>query len=325
MAYSDPKLYRLSVAAANRRDVPVYTNTTGALLSAVAWAADGNRKGWARYDSSSDISYWEIEATNSTTVTVRSKTKLGDDLTTTGVTVAASTTYTSIIPGVSITMAGTITTGHISRVYAADYLTDADTVFCPRDQAGDNIKFIYENPGTTDHMLVYVIVGRGTYFEHTSGTPLDGFRSTVVNPTADTYAVTIADGSVSGKEVTFTGTYNTYVVDNVALGSTANAIGASGLTFDLDAAAGNTDTATCYVTDMADAVELAPDSAGTPGTWVTWNATLGVKLGLSRPGYSDLLVPAGQTITFWARLNPAVTHTLGRANARMYASIQRAE
>ncbi len=307
------------------------TSLVGTLIASVAWASDGNRKGWARFDAPSELAYFEIEALSATTVEVRAKTKLGDDTTgSSPYTIAAAGVYTNLIPGVSITFSGTITTGHKSRVWAADYMLASNGIYIPRGAAGDWQKWYYENADAVDHYLATVIAGRGTWWENTSGTALAGLRAIIVNPIADTYAMTISNGTPGGKYFTFTGGINTYESNNISALSTANPFDddtSTGLTFDAGSAPGNTDTATVYVSDLADCLEMCPDNAGSPdtGNLVAWDASLGVYLPLSRAGYSDRIIPAGQAIPFWIRANPGALHTIGRGNARLYPDYQVAE
>jgi hypothetical protein len=325
------KLYVDSIAAANRRDVPSLTSVTGSLIASVAWAADGNRKGWARYDPATELAYFEIEALSATTVEVRAKTKLGDDtVDSSPYTIAAAGVYTNLVPGVSITFAGTITTGHKSRIWAASYMLASNAIFVPRGSAGDWQKWYFENADAFDYMLTAVIAGRGTRYENTSGTALAGLRAIVVNPVADTYAMTISNGTPGGKYFTFTGGLNTYESNNISALSTANPFDddtTTGLTFDAGSAPANTDTATIYVSDLADCLEMCPDNAGSPdtGNIVTWDASDGVVHPVSRVGYTDQLIPAGGTRAFWIRANPAAGHAIGRGNARLYPYYQVAE
>jgi hypothetical protein len=330
-AYEDPRWYEDgTVSASQRRDVPYYENTVGALIDGGAtgtldWASNGNRKAWGRKDADGDL-YFELEATTATNVRVYHATETGDD-TYTDVTVAAGGTYDELVPGVDITLESSITVGHKARVYPGSFLLDNSTMYCPIDQAGDWIRYVYINPGSSvAHKLCAARVIRGTWFDNLSGSAIDGFRSTIPNAIADTYAVTIANGTSSGKKVTFTGIHNTYIVDNVTPGTTGRAISTTGLTFDLAASVNNTDVAVCEVSDAADVVEICPDDDGSPdeANLVTWDDELGVYLPLSPAGASDQVNPAGGLIYYWMRANPGPSHGIGRGQALHYIDVQRA-
>lgn len=329
MAAADLKIYLDSVTAANQRDVPYYSNTTGTVISGgasgtLAWSTNGDKRGWGRIDGSF-YCYYELEVVNATTIQVKRSDQLGDS-TTENVSVVAGNSYTTLVHGVTVPLNGTLTAGHIARVYPAVFALDNSTFYVPRGAAGDPQDMYVNNPGTVTHKESYLRIARGTWFNNTTNTPVQEFNSTVIAPTVDTYAVTISNGTSGGtKKYTFTGTFNTYVVDNCAADTTYD-ISTSGLTFKTSTPLpANTDTATCYVDGLADALELAPDNAGVPGTWVTWNGTDGVLLPLNRAGFSDKQIPAAQTITVWMRANPGVSHTIGRGNAKFYCDSQLAE
>lgn len=329
MASAPLEIYIDSVSAANRRDVPYYSNTTGTVISGgasgtLSWADDDDRRAWARIDGSG-YAYYELEVLSSTSIRVYRTDQLGDT-TTEDVTVTAGQTYTTLVHGVSIPLNGTLTTGHKARVYPAVFIQSGGVYYVPRGAASTAQDMYVYNPGTVTHKVSYFRIGRGTWWKNTANTPIAEFHSTIINPTVDTYAVTISNGTSGGtKKYTFTGTYNTYNVDNCAINTTYN-IGASGLTFKTPGTLPvNTDTATCYVDGLADGLEAAPDNSGTPGTWVTWDSTDGIKLPLNRPGYSDKQIPAATTIQIWIRSNTTSLHTIGRGLARFYCDSQFAE
>ena len=326
-----PRIYLGSVAAAARRDVPYFANTTGTVIAGGAtgtlgWATSGNRRAWGRIDGSF-YDYYEIEALNSTSVRVYSVDRLGE-LTTADYTVAAGGTYVNLVPGVSIHLHSSLTAGNKARVYPGIFLLDDGSFYIPRGSAGDAVLLAINNPGDVDYLRAYGIVARAAFHENSSGTPLDAVNVTLVNPIADTYAVTISAGTTSGKKVVSVGTYHTYTADNVPLGATDHPLhdlSDTGIVFNLNAAAANGNTATIEVSDFADAIELAPDNGGTPGTWVPWDAVLGVKCPLNRPGYDDKRVPGSQTIYVWIRLNAGDSFNIGRGGARLKVDYTRAE
>jgi hypothetical protein len=250
------------------------------------------------------------------------------DLTTADFTVTAGATYTTLVHGVSLTLAGTLTTGHKARVYPAVFTLDGGLFYSVRGETGDSVKLAVYNPGSVTHKVASFRVGRAAWFENTSGTALAAIhigRDTIL---ADEYALTISNGTSSGKKFTFTGANNTYIADNVANSAINVPLSGTidtGLTFDAGSAPGNTNTATLHVSDLADALQLAPDNAGAPGTWVSWNDTTALSIPLNRPGYTDQQVPAAQTIFLWVRANPDITQPLGRGIARMYPRSHKAE
>lgn len=328
MAVAELEVYLTSVTTANRRDKPYYSNSTGTVISGgaagiLSWASDGDRRGWARIDGSY-FAYYELEVVNATTIQVKRTDQLGDTETE-NVTVSAGTTVTTLVHGVSVPLNGTLTAGHIARVYPCVFALDANTYYPVRGEAGDSIQMLVYNSGTVTHKESYLRIIRGTWWKNTINTPLAEFNSTIVNPTVDTYLVTIEDGTVSGKKYVFTGTHNTYEVDDCATATTYD-IGASGLTFKTPGSLPvNTDTATCYVDGLADGLELAPDNGGVPGTWVVWDATDGVKIPLNRAGFSDKQIPAAQSITVWMRFNGDASFTIGRGVARFETTSRLAE
>jgi hypothetical protein len=229
---------------------------------------------------------------------------------------------TTLVHGVSITLAGTLTPGDKASVWPAIFALSGNNFYVIRGVAGSNVKLAIYNPGDVSHYLAELRLGRATWFTNSAAAgPLAGVRAVLDTVVADVYAVTIEAGTNSGLKFTFTGTYNTYTADDVATGSTDNPLDNSattGITFDVTALGSTIQTATIYVSDLADGLELAPDNAGTPGTWVSWNNSTGLQIPLNRAGYSDQLIPAAQTIYAWVRWNGDVSHPMGRGLARLY-------
>lgn len=331
-AYEDPQIFEVSVTADQRRDLPYYENTTGTVISGgatgvLAWANNFDREARGRKDADGDL-YYELEVTNAGEISVYHADELGDDDTTVVTGLSPSTTYETLVPGVSVPLHSSLTIGDKARIYPGSFMTNSGGAFyTPIDEASAWKKYAVPNTGASvSWKQCNIVVSRGHQYDNTSGQPIARFESTVVNPTADTYAVTISNGTSSGKKFTFTGTYNTYVVDNVAAASNDNAIGASGLVFDAGAAPANTDTATCYVDDMADVVEICPDNAGSPDTGdiYTWNSSTGVVMPISPAGQTNQVCPAGQTMYFWMRVNPGPTFAIGRGLSYVKCSVMRA-
>lgn len=331
MAFEDLRIYLDSVATSNRRDKPYYENTVGTVIDGGAtgildWAADNNRKAWARIDASS-FAYYELEVLSPTSIRVYSVTEVGDE-TTTDVTVAASSTYTNLVDGVSVPLHSSLTPGDKARVYPAIFVLENATMFPERGETGDTVELAINNPGTVTHNRTELAIGRGGYYENTAGQVLAAIHFDVINPTADVYAVTVEAGTGSDFKVIFTGTHNTYSADNVVAGTTGVAlddVAATGLRFDLDIAVQIGDTATLVVSDFADALELAPDNAGSPGTWVVWNDVDGLLLDLTATGSALGQVPASGTVIAYLRGNPDISHNIGRGLARLYTISFRAE
>lgn len=333
MAWLNGRIYVTSANAANRRDVPYYSNTTGTVISGgvtgvLAWDSSGNRKARGRIDGSYFL-YSDLEVLSSTSIRVYETTEDGDT-TTRDVTVAAGGSYTTLIPGITVPLNGSLTTGHIARVYHGIFALDGNTFYNERGADGDSILLVYENPGTITHKLTEVKAGRSMWFDNTSGTPLLGINPVAdaagnyVAP-ADVYALTVANGTVSGKKLTFTGVSNTYEIDNVANSSTGNVLDGPGLFTVNVGTLANTDTATVVVSDYADGLEMAPDSAGSPGTWIPWSDATGISLAINRAGYTDQQVPTLQTVNFWMRFSGDITHPIGRGVALLIAVARQAE
>ena len=111
-AYEDPRIYEDSVAADQRRDVPYYENLVGTVISGgatgvLAWA-NSNRKAWGRKDADGDL-YYELEVTASGQITVRHATELGDDTTTVVSSLSPSTSYITLVPGVTVPLHSSLT------------------------------------------------------------------------------------------------------------------------------------------------------------------------------------------------------------------------
>lgn len=333
-AYEDPQIFEVSVTADQRRDKPYYENTTGTVISGGAtgvleWASNFDRRAWGRKDADGDL-YYELEVTDVGEITVRHADELGDDTETVVTGLSPSTTYSTLVDGVSVPLHSSLTIGHIARVYPGSFMTNSGGAFyTPVGEESAWKKYAVPNTGASvSWKLCQIVVARGYWHENTSGSAIARIESNVVNPTADAYAVTISNGTNPGtKKFTFTGTYNTYVEDNIAAASTDNAIGASGLVFDAGAAPANTDTAVVYVDDQADVVEICPDDgAGSPDELniYTWNPSTGVVMPISPAGATDQVCPAGQTMYFWGRVNPGGSFTIGRGLSYWKCDVQRA-
>jgi hypothetical protein len=334
MAWAPIQIYEgSSVVPANRRDVPYGVNTIGSMLDygggssgEVPWSDDNDRRGWGRIDGSG-FCYYELELLSPTSLRCYRVDELGD-ATTEDFTVAASASYDNIVHGCTITMAGSLTTGHKARVYPAGFTLDGGTYYVVRGGNGDSMAYCAYNPGDVTHKIASIRVGRGLTWENTSGTPMVAVHIGSDIILVDKYALTISAGTVSGKKFTFTGTGNTYIADNVANDATNVPFDDdvdTGLTFDAGSAPGNTDTAVVVVSDLANGMELAPDNSGVPGTWVVWNEATALSIPLNRAGYTDQSVPGAQTIAFWVRVNPSGSQALGRQVARMYPHSHKTE
>lgn len=330
MAWAELEIYLTSVATANRRDQPYAANTTGTVInltggSILDWADDNDRRGWGRIDGSY-YCYYELEVTDTNEITVYMSDELGD--TDTAVhSVSPGATYTDLVHGVSIELHSSLTIGHKARVYPAIFALDDNTMYLPRGEAGDNVAMYVYNSGTITHKLAELRLGRGGWFSNDTNTPLDAININLDTVIADTYAVTIAANG-SNWDVTFTGSLNTYEATDVAAGATdvdMDDTATTGITFDLNAGVSAADEATVYISDFADGLELAPDSSGSPGTWVEWSGTTGLQIPLNRAGYSDQQIPASQSIACWLRWNGAVDHPIGRGVARLYTKSYQAE
>lgn len=328
--YIDPQIYINSVTAANRRDVPYYSNTTGTVIDGGAtgvldWAVNNDRRAWGRIENDGDL-YYDIEVLTPTSLRVYRVNKLGD-MATEDFTVSAGTSYDTLVHGVTVPLNSSLTPGDRARVYPGIFVLDSNSMYVERGSAGDSDSGYVHNPSPDVTLKEsYLVIGRGTWFENTAGTPLASFGASIPNPIVDTYAVTISNGTSSGKKYTFTGGIGPpVVVDNCAAATEYN-IGSTGLRFRTpNSLPGNTDTATAYVDGLADAMELAPDNAGVPGTWVTWDDSEGVRLPLNTPGEDDRQIPPGQSIKFWYRCNPASDHQIGRGVFRVLVDAARAE
>ena len=328
MAYADGQIFITSVTAANRRDVPRFENTTGTVITGgaagdLSWAADGNRKTRARIDGSY-FAYNQLEVLTGTSIRVYETTLQGDTTTRDVTGLSPGGTYTTLIHGVSITLHSSLTAGHIAKVYIGIFPLDANTFYNIRGEDGDSVKLYYYNPGTITHALSSIKAGRAGWFDNSSGTPITNFNligdasGNYIAP-ADVYALTVANGSLSGKLITLTGALGTFTADNVANSATGVTFsGSIGFTLDVGTLS-NTNTASITISDYADALELAPDSAGSPGTWVAWSDATGINLPISSAGESDQLVAAAESVAFWVRCSPDITHPIGRGVAFLMA------
>lgn len=326
MAFEDLEIYLTSALTANRRDKPYAVNTVGSPLDfgggssgLLEWAADDNRRSWGRLDGS-QLLYYELEVLSATSIRVYRTTLLGYS-TTEDVTVSAGSTVATLVHGVSVVLAGTLTAGHKARVYPAIAVLDSNLFYLVRGESGDNVRIVVRNPGTESHVVSSLRVGRAAWYVNNTGSPILGVHTLLDTVTPDVYAVTITNGTSSGKKYTFTGVVNTYTADNVAEGATSvplDDVATTGVTFDAGTGLLNTQGATIYVSDLADGLQLAPDNAGTPGTWVSWNDSTALSIPLNVAGSSDQVIPAAQTITAWVRWNGDALHPVGRGLAKMY-------
>lgn len=333
MAYADLEIYLSSVATANRRDKPYAINTTGTVIDfgggssgILDWAGDNNRYAWGAKDGS-NLLYYELEVTATNEITVTRTDELGDSTTEVFTGVTPGGTVTDMVHGVSIDLNSSLTIGHIARVYPGFFMLDtAGSFYIERGTAGDDTELKVYNSGTVTHRNSELRVGRAGWYENTSGQAVAGIDYTSDIAIADVYAVTVAANG-GNWDITFTGSLNTYTATNIAAGTSAVTwdSGDPGFTFDLDATVTGTDTATVTISDLADALELAADSSGVPGTYTAWSDTTGLQQALNRSGYSDQAIPASTTITVWARINPDVTHPVGRGVARLYTQSFKAE
>ena len=325
MSFENLEIYQGSVSAANQRDLPYGENTSGDVIDfapssagVLAWADDNSRRALGRLDGSGFL-YYGLEVTDTNEITVTRVSTLGA-LATDVVAVTPGNSYDTLVDGVTIPLASSLVVGSTAKVYAGLYLLASGGLFLQRGQAGDSATMLLFNPGTEDHAQVSVCVGRG--FDY-SGDALESVAAVLINPIADTYAVTVSTGTSSGFKYTFTGTHNTYVSDNVAAGSTGNPVSdsaATGLTFDCPAGVSTSSTGTLHVSALADGLQLAPDNAGVPGTWVSWNNTTGLLIPANVAGRTDQRVAASESVKFYMRWNGAIDHPLGRGWARLYTA-----
>lgn len=314
------KLYFDSVTAANNLEEPYHSNVLGTVISAVAWANNGDRECRGRLDSSNARLYYGFEVLSSTSVRVTSATDGGDETVSNDYTVAAGLTYENLVPGVAVTLNLSLTAGHTAKVYVGA-MADDDSLYIVRGAPSGERQLIVKNPDlTATARLCKLRIGRHVEFENTAGSPLADFyvKTGTPNPAVDTFAVTISNGTSSGKKYTFTGSGGTYVADNCAI-NTVYDLESTGLRFLTPGTLpSNSDTATCTVHELADALQLAPDVAGVPGTWVDWDSVDGVLLDLVPAGETQANIVPGGYVSCWMRANPADDHVPGEQYARIW-------
>lgn len=264
------------------------------------------------------------------------------------VSINGTTPNKNVIRGLNITFSssGSFNESWQGKVYVGAYYKSPDeirvTAFGTQDagQTSAGQRLAIRNDGSTIGIDCSVKVVNKVRFKHTNGTPFLKMWQLQLNPTAD--------ADLLGKNVTFTnyasGSPPTITMlvggigyDMVDLNTGASHPGGAALKINgttpykfadgnkyqgvciiLDTSiVDNTPTATIYVSDGAQFVEIAPDVAGAPGTYIAGTAGLTLtEDGGSNPGE----IGPAETAFYWQRFKSGGGATPD-LNMRLWAAV----
>ena len=264
-----------------------------------------------------------------------------------------STPNKGVIRGLSIVFSssGSFNEGWTAKAYIGAYFVAPSTetrvtAFGTQDAGAISPaqRLAIRNDGDTIGIDCSVKIVNKARFKHTNGTPFTKMYQLQLNPTADTdtlgKAVAFSNytpGSPKTIDMTVGGTGYTMVnlntgqshpggaalvIDGVTPYKFADGTKYQGVVIILDTSiVDNTPTATIYVSDGAQFVEIAPDVAGVPGTWQPGTTALTLTQdGGSNPGE----IGVGLTAFYHTRFKSggAATPAL---NMRLWAAIYQAK
>jgi hypothetical protein len=304
-----------------------YTNGTGTMLASAADAASGEALSDVYTLTASAVS----GGTATITVTTSSPNNPFSGRVATGVALDGATIYDNIVPGVLLVFSNTTANGNVSTVTVGVYggTFDAFGVGAGVPSAATRHQVLNNGTGAVAdavaqllaHSVLYKKVGAGIFssikpFAPGATEKVLGGGSTRTEPYHMTVANVTGSGSAKVADLLVDGTLlGAASVLDITTGATQTGAALkaivnypyrivsgplTGVEFNISPSVANTDTANILIFP-ARYVQIAPDSAGSPGTWGTSDVTLtqaGQSAGVILPSgvayyHSRIVVPAG--------------------------------